>query len=135
MPRVDFIVEDEKVIYFIEVKDPSNPKTEPRHRKKFLRKIEKGTMIRALFNKYWNTFVFRWAEDCLTKDVAYLCVMSLDDSMTVQLTEELQKRLKNLKDKSTRWEKHPLINCQVLSLEAWNSFSPDWKVERISEGK
>lgn len=134
MPRVDLIVEDENIIYFIEVKDPANPNARPDAIRRFFEDIKDGTLIESLFNKYWNTFVFRWAEQFLTKDVAYLCVISVEDYMAIQLTEALEKRLINLKNKSKRWKKHPLIHCQVLSLDAWNSFSPDWRVERISEG-
>ncbi len=133
MPRVDFVIEDDDIIYFIEVKDPADPRSNEQNLRSFLESVINGELIETLFKKYWNSFVFRWAENCLSKHVAYLCVITLEESMTVQLTEELNTKLYNLRNMSSRWRKNPLINCQVLSFDGWNSNHPQWPAVRISE--
>ena len=58
MPRVDFIVEIEDAIYFIEVKDPGRPDAVDVGGTKLLKKIVEGTLGASLIEKYLFPFFF-----------------------------------------------------------------------------
>ncbi len=133
MPRVDFVVELPNAIYLIEVKDPGHPNARRENLVGFFTDMQNGTLDTSLFRKYWHSFFFRWAEDKLHKDVHYLCLITLDDAMTVYLTDQLSIHLEHLMHRSTRWINHPIANCQVFNINNWNSIYPNWTVERISE--
>lgn len=136
MPRVDFIVEINDLICFLEIKDPANPKATKEDRKEFYNTLKDGKLIDSLCKKYWSSFVFRWAENMLNKDkIAYICLITLDDiALLVNLTDQLKKEL-YLQNKSQRWVKDPLAICIVLNLKKWNVLIKNCQVTRISENK
>ncbi|MGR3303632.1 MAG: hypothetical protein ACUZ8I_14195, partial [Candidatus Scalindua sp.] len=72
MHRVDFVVELEKAILFVEVKDPDNPNAQQDGVEKFLEKLEDGTLGNSFAKKLMDSFVYRWAEKKTNKPLHYL---------------------------------------------------------------
>ncbi len=132
MPRVDFVVEMEHEIYFIEIKDPGRPNAIDVGAKKLLKKIENGTLEASLIEKYLFTFFFRWAENKLHKSVHYICLITLDSPELLPLTERLEKQLDHFLHNSARWIRKPLASCQVHNIETWTGVYPNWPVKRLS---
>jgi hypothetical protein len=65
MKAVDFIVEREHDWLFIEVKDFTSPGAE----------YEEGKLQNNLIGKFRDTFLYRWAENKMDKEVKYICVV------------------------------------------------------------
>ncbi len=132
MPRVDFIVEFNNEIYFVEIKDPGQPNPADVGNTKLLKKIANGTLEASLIEKYLYSFFYRWAEDKLQKSVHYLCLITLESPMLPPITEGLEKQLKLLASTSSRWIRNPLASCQVHNIDTWNAVFPHWPVNRLS---
>ena len=78
MKAVDIIVELENDYLFIEVKDFYSPDD-----------YEKGDCFNHLRNvlkyKYRDTFLYRWAERKIDKPVRYICLLALENALSVAL--------------------------------------------------
>ena len=72
MPRVDFVVELDSDIYFIELKDTNRPDAADPGGATFMKKIANGKVEQSLAEKYLYTFFFRWAEGKLNKHIHYV---------------------------------------------------------------
>lgn len=132
MPRVDFIVEMEDSIYFIEVKDPGRPDAVDVGGTKFLRKVVAGTLEASLIEKYLYSFFFRWAEKRLEKSIHYVSLITLESPMLQPIIDGLERQLVNFSRKSARWDREPLVSCQVHNIETWQVIFPQWPVTRLS---
>ena len=131
MPRVDFIVETEEAIYFVEVKDPGRPDAVDVGGTKLLKKIVDGTLEASLIEKYIFSFFFRWAERRLEKSVHYVSLITLESPMLQPIIDGLERQLINFSKKSVRWDREPLASCQVHNLETWQAVFPHWPVTRL----
>jgi len=132
MPRVDFIVEMEDAIYFIEVKDPGRPNAVDVGSTKLLKKIVEGTLEASLIEKYLFSFFFRWAEHRLEKSVHYVSLITLESPLLQPIIDGLERQLTNLSKKSARWDREPLASCQVHNIETWKAVFPDWPITRLA---
>lgn len=132
MNRVDFVVETEDLIYFIEVKDPGRADLDDEKRKPILRKLENGDLEDSYVNKYICTFLFRWAEGKLEKSVRYLILITWEAPLILSLNECLQRRFDRIRRKSTRWIRLPLDSCEAHNLDTWNESYPKWKATRVN---
>jgi len=131
MPRVDFVVELENDIYFIELKDPGRPNPVDEGNKKLLKKLANGTLEASLIEKYLFTFIFRWAEDKIHKSVHYVCLITFESPLLVTISEGLDRHLRLLYTPSARWGRKPLASCQVHNIETWTEIFPNWPVTRL----
>jgi len=132
MNRVDFVVETEEFVYFIEVKDPSRVDLDDEKRKPILRKLESGELEDSYVNKYICTFLFRWAEGKLEKSVRYVVLVTLEPPLLLSLNDALHKRLDVIRGKSKRWMRLPLESCEAHNLDTWNKCYPKWTAVRVS---
>lgn len=132
MPRVDFIVEMEDAVYFIEVKDPGRPDAIDVGGTKLLKKIVEGTLEASLIEKYLFSFFFRWAERRLEKSVHYISLITLESPLLQPIIDGLERRLTNLSKISVRWDREPLASCQVHNIETWEAVFPNWPITRLA---
>jgi len=133
MHRVDFIVEVEEAILFIEVKDPDNPKAQQKGLESFFNDLDTGKLSDTFASKFVDSFLFRWAENELEKPIHYVNLVTFDEAQTVVLSDEITKKLPPSGLRSKRWKKSIYENCQVFNLETWNKNFPQWQVTRISQ--
>lgn len=132
MARVDFIVELSNEILFIEVKDPSNPNARLEGIKKFYDSLNDNTLCENFAKKFMDSFVYRWAENKVTKPVHYLCLVTIDSEQLQNLTDQIINKLPPIGIPVARWQRSFLQNCQVFNIETWNENFPKWPVSRIS---
>jgi len=133
MPRVDFVVELDNEVYFIELKDTNRPDAADLGGATFMKKIANGKVEQSLAEKYLYTFFFRWAESQLNKQVHYVCLITLEDPMVNILADDLATTLRHLLKSSKRWTRQPLASCQVHSLQSWAEAFPEWPIRRLSD--
>lgn len=132
MHRVDFIVELDEAILFVEVKDPGNPKAQEKGLKKFRDELNDGTLSSTFASKFIDSFFYRWAEDKLPKTVHYISLVTLEGEVLPNFSDEIAKKLPPAGKSSPRWQRHPVQNCQVFNLETWNENFPKWPVTRVA---
>ena len=133
MSRVDFIVELEKAILFVEVKDPEHPSARPEGLKKFMDELNDGKLCETFTKKFIDSFLYRWAEDQLTKPIHYINLVTLDKELLSNLTDQITKKLPPFGKSAPRWKRRLCNNCQVFNIETWNENFPKWPVKRISQ--
>lgn len=132
MHRVDFVVELEEAILFVEVKDPGNPKAQAEGLAKFHCELQDGTLGDTFAAKFIDTFLYRWAEECLQKPVHYISLVTLEDSeLLPSFSDEIAKKLPPMGKSVPRWRRQLAVNCQVFNIELWNENFPKWPVARV----
>lgn len=133
MPRVDFIIETEDSIYFVEVKDPNRPDAADVGGKAFLKKVVDGSLTASLIEKYVFSFFFRWAEKQLEKSVHYVFLVTLESALLQPIIDEFERLFASrLPNTSARWQRYPLASWQVHNMETWNRVFPNWPITRLS---
>lgn len=132
MHRVDFVVELEEAILFVEVKDPGNPKAQAEGLAKFHGELQDGTLGDTFAAKFIDTFLYRWAEECLHKPVHYISLVTFEDSeLLPSFSDEIAKKLPPMGKTVPRWRRQLAVNCQVFNIELWNENFPKWPVARV----
>lgn len=133
MNRVDFVVEFESVSVFVEVKDPSSPKSRPEAVEQFLAKLEDGTLSDTFASKFMDTFIYRWAEEKANKPIHFISLVTLDIAQLTVLSDEIAKKLPPIGiPAKSRWTRALVASCQLFNLETWNENFPQWPVVRES---
>ena len=130
MHRVDFVVELDKDIVFVEIKDPCNPNARAEGLAKFQKDLNDGTLSSTFASKFIDSFFYRWPEDKLSKTVHYLCLVTLETGILLNLSDEIARQIPASGKNSSRWLRHPIQNCQVFNIETWNENFPKWPVTR-----
>lgn len=133
MHRVDFIVELQDSIYFVEVKDPSNPNAEAEDLRRFHIKLSSGSLASSFASKFMCSFAYRWAEKKINKPVHYVSLVTLESALLLNLSDEIAKKLPPTGIPVNRWQRPFLVNCQVFNIDDWNAIFDKWPVTRISE--
>ncbi|CAN7734994.1 hypothetical protein LJR029_004955 [Caballeronia sp. LjRoot29] len=136
MHRVDFVVELEKAILFVEVKDPGNPRAQAEGLEKFYEKLRNGTLGDTFAAKFIDTFLYRWAEDLLRKPVHYISLVTLEDSeLLPNFSDEIARKLPPKGKVMPRWKRQLAENCQVFNIDLWNQSFPKWPAMRIAQAE
>lgn len=134
MHRVDFVVELEEAILFVEVKDPGNPKAQAEGLAKFHGELQDGTLGDTFATKFIDTFLYRWAEECLHKPVHYISLVTLEDSeLLPNFSDEIARKLPPMGKSVPRWRRQLVENCQVFNIELWNASFPKWPAARVAQ--
>ena len=133
MHRVDFVVELESAILFVEVKDPGNPGAQAEGLEKFFAELKSGTLGDTFAAKFIDTFLYRWAEERLHKPVHYISLVTFEDSeLLPNFSDEIAKKLPPMGKVMPRWKRRLAENCQVFNIELWNQSFPKWPATRIA---
>lgn len=133
MHRVDFVVELEAAILFVEVKDPGNPRAQAEGLEKFFAEVKSGTLGDTFASKFIDTFLYRWAEERLHKPVHYISLVTFEDSVLLpNFSDEIAKKLPPMGKVMPRWKRRLAENCQVFNIELWNQSFPKWPATRIA---
>ena len=134
MKAVDFIVELDDKILFIEMKDPDHPNALSRDRKNFQKKILSGDLDSDLKTKYRDSFLYEWGGARVSKPTHYLVLIgasALSEADLLTRTDALRRQLPVLGPGEKPWKKPFVAGCAVLNIEAWNKAMPQYPVSRI----
>lgn len=135
MKAVDFVVELEDRILFIEFKDPENPAAQPREQKAFLQQLPSGSLDADLKAKYRDSFLYEWASGRATKPIYYLVLIAasvLTEADLLARTDALSRQIPVLGPGNKPWKKSLVAGCAVMNIETWNRKLPHFPVSRLS---
>lgn len=138
MKAVDFIVEEDDRILFIEFKDPENPSSQPKDKAQFLKQFKSGELDADLTTKYRDSFLYEWALGRVTKPVHYLVLIgasTLTQAELITRTDALKRRILTTGPNNTPWKMPFVAGCLVMNIDAWNKAFPHYPVSRISGQK
>lgn len=135
MKAVDFIVELNDRIVFIEIKDPEHPEALPRDSARFVEAFRSGNLDGDLTQKLRDSFLYEWGCEKVSKPIHYWIIIAhdaLDDAQLLTRTDALRRRLPVRKASPRKWKRHFVEDCMVFNIEAWNRLLPGgWGVSRI----
>ena len=123
MKAVDFIVEDEKVVYFIELKDPDHPDAKKKDREKFIEKFQSPQFEEELKYKYRDSFLYEYAAGNLPdKPIIYLIMINAKSLSSAELLakNDEMKRVLPINLATDEWRTPIASNCIVTNFEKWN---------------
>ena len=134
MKAVDFIVEEDDRISFIELKDPEHPRAKERNREEFIREFHSGKLDEDLKYKYRDTFLYEWASGGSDKPVSYWVVVAIETLTAAELsmrTDDLKRKLPLSGPPSGAWKRPIAANCMVFNVETWNRHRPRFPLSRV----
>ncbi|GEO82143.1 hypothetical protein [Pararhodospirillum oryzae] len=136
MKAVDFVIDLDDRILFVELKDLANPAARDKNRRAFLDDLNKDVIDGKLVTKYRDSWLFEWAEGRANKPCYYFVLLEgcgLDAVGLAIRTDRLRKRIPLRSLEGRRWTRPFVVGCQVLTRAAWNRSFPDFPVRRLSE--
>ncbi|QXP85333.1 hypothetical protein ABZN20_13180 [Methylococcus sp. ANG] len=135
MKAVDFIVELDDRVLFIELKDPEHPAAQPKDQKKFLQKFLSGALDADLKTKYRDSFLYEWASGQAMKPIYYLVLIgasTLSDADLLARTDALKRQIPTTGPDDKPWKRSFVAGCAVMNIDAWNKALPHYPVSRVS---
>ena len=134
MKAVDFIVEEDDRVSFIEIKDPEHPRAKEGNREDFMRRFHSGKLDEDLKYKYRDTFLYEWASGGLDKPISYWVVVAIETLTSADLsmrTDDLKRKLPLNGPPSGKWKRSIVTDCMVFNVETWNKHQPHFPLKRI----
>ena len=134
MKAVDFIVEDDDRVLFIEFKDPDHPRARNEAKEKFIENFRSGRLDEDLKYKYRDSFLYEWATGNAGKPVYYWILIALDRLTETELlarTDALKGKLPLHGPHSAVWPQPICAGCVIFNLRTWNRRLPNFPILRI----
>lgn len=139
MKAVDWLIEEEDRLIFVEIKDPEQAVSEhAQELEAFRTRVQEGQIDMQLVQKYRDSFLYRWAEGDLKDEKWYVVLMTgIEDALLLPLLERLKQKLPSRARTVPSWERTIADKCLVLSLEKWNVLfeSHGYILQRISPNR
>jgi hypothetical protein len=138
MPLVDLVIERERDILLIEIKDPSHSNCPENERVRYAKRLTDNSVLQQeLTPKARNSYTFLHLMERDTKPFVYVVLLGLD-AFEANLQKAILGGFKGRLmadiscETTTPWIRTHISDCVVLSVEAWNSTFADWPVTRIA---
>lgn len=135
MKAVDCIFEWKGDTFFLEIKDPDNPKAQAEGKAQFLQDLQSGVLNNNLTYKYRDSFLYEYASGRVKGKIHYivlLCMSRLDSYLLSNRSDELRKLIP-LEGPSGPWQKSFVNSCSVLNIASWKRQFDQFPVRRLSE--
>lgn len=124
MKAVDFLIWQDKNLWFVEIKDPEQPGVPQRERDRFLRALMADELDMQLARKYRDSWLYMWARQEVNEFVkchyyVIIGMSSLDSTLLLRRTEALCRVLP-MAGTPAEWYRQIADVCQVFNIESWN---------------
>ena len=119
MKAVDFIVEDDERVLFIEFKDPDHPHARDKEKKKFIKRFKSGKLVDDLKHKYRDSFLYEWMSGSVRKPVYYWILIGMDRLTELELmarTDDLKGKLPLRGPRSEAWTQPICAGCMIFNI-------------------
>jgi hypothetical protein len=135
LKAVDIIAEFPSAYVFVEIKDYQKPEDfDEINAHDEVEKNTKHLNYKRLKNylkyKFRDSFLYRFAENKISKPISYICLINLDNALNTKMSKDLRLELP-IGKKSTRWVNEFSHVCNVLNLKKWNDNFPKWPAQKI----
>jgi len=131
MKRVDFIIEKDDKVIFLEVKDPDMPGAVNPNKLKL--DLQGGNLIPELAGKYRDSLLFTHLRGGYDKPINYVVLISmacLDDALILNKTDALRSAIPI---SNRLWHQNSANSCVILKLDAYQQVFGDQSVWRASD--
>lgn len=134
MKAVDFIVELDDKILFVEIKDPDHPASKESDRDEFVRRFKAGEIDNDLKYKYRDTYLYEWAAERINKPVHYIVILEikeLEDAHFLDFTMRLKRNLPHGDHAPQGWSRRIADGCIALNMRQWNKHFKNMPITRV----
>jgi len=135
MKAVDIVAEFKDAYVYVELKDYDDPSVydvlnattddEVSDRQKNFKWLKN-----YLKYKFRDSYLYRYAEEKVEKDVHYICLLTFDNALNSRMQKSLKRELPVGK-LSRRWIRELAKSCKVVNLDKWNENFPKWPAKRL----
>jgi len=135
MKAVDIVAEFKNAYVYIELKDYDDPSVYDVLNATMDDEIsDRQRNFKWLKNylkyKFRDSYLYRYAEEKVEKDVHYICLVTFDNALNSRMQKSLKKELP-VGNPSRLWIRELAASCKVVNLEKWNKNFPKWPVKRL----
>lgn len=136
MKFVDLIIEREKDILLIEIKDPSHSRSKDKERNTYLKRLtDNSVLTQELTPKARDSYLYLHLMERDSKPFKYIVLLGLDafdpviqKAVMTGFKDRLQADVRE--ESFEAWKRKHIADCAVLSVESWNQQFPNWLVRR-----
>ena len=130
---VDFIVELTDRFLFIEIKDPEDPKANPKDRQTFIPEFLVTGISEDLKYKYRDSFLYEWASEKADKPIYYLVLIAisgLTEADFIARADDLKRKIPLHGPSGGVWKRQIVGDVIVFNLSVWNKHLKDFPIQR-----
>ena len=135
MKAVDYIIDLDDRIVFLEFKDPDHPKAKMKKRDAFFEELRSGKIDSDLKTKFRDSFLYEWAYGRTEKPIYFWVLIGADKLDSTQLlnrTEALKRQLPLNGPGGKPWKNVFVSGCMVMNLDSWNKQLVKFPATRLS---
>ena len=138
MRFVDLVIEREKDVLLVEIKDPSHSKAPDKERRSYLKRLSDNSILaQELVPKARDSYTFMHLMERDEKPFRYIVLIGLDafeppeqKNILTGFKDRLMSKIRH--EAAEPWKRKYIADCAVLSLQSWNENFPQWPVTRLS---
>ena len=135
MKAVDFVIEMNDRMLFLEVKDPENPEARADRRDRFISQFLAKELDSDLVRKFRDSLLYEWACGEVDKPIHYWVIVAIERLTAPALSsrsDDLKRRLPVVSAAPGRWKRQIVEDCRVFNIRSWNEALPaDYQVSRV----
>ena len=138
MKFVDLVIERDKDVLLVEIKDPSHSKSPEKERKKYFKRLSDNSVLtQELTPKARDSYSYLHLMERDGKPFKYIVLIGIDAFDSQQQKALLagfkDRLLADIRCEAFEaWKRKHIADCVVLSVEAWNQIFPNWPVKRLA---
>jgi hypothetical protein len=136
MKFVDLVIERERDILLVEIKDPSHSRSLDKDRNSYLKRLANNSVLtEELTPKGRDSYLYLHLMERDHKPFKYVVLLGLDafdpDRQKAVMFGFKDRLLADIREESFEaWKRKHIADCMVLSVETWNQNFPDWPLRR-----
>lgn len=136
MKFVDLVIERERDILLVEIKDPSHSRCPDQERNSYLKRLASNTVLKEeLTPKARDSYLYLHLMERDHKPFTYVVLLGLDafdpERQKAMLFGFKDRLLADIREESFEpWKRKHIADCAVLSVDSWNRRFPMWPVRR-----
>lgn len=136
MKFVDLVIERDKDILLVEIKDPSHSRSKDKDRNAYLKRLSDNSVLtQELTPKARDSYLYLHLMERDHKPFKYVVVLGLDafdpDLQKAIMFGFKDRLLADIREESFEaWKRKHIADCIVLSVESWNKSFPKWLLRR-----
>lgn len=136
MKFVDLVIERERDILLVEIKDPSHSRSPDKERNSYLKRLANNSVLAdELTPKARDSYLYLHLMERDQKPFKYVVLLGLDafdpDRQKAVMFGFKDRLLADIREESFEaWKRKHIADCMVLSVESWNQYFPEWPLRR-----
>ena len=136
MKFVDLVIERDKDILLVEIKDPSHSRSKDKDRNAYLKRLsDNSELTQVLTPKARDSYLYLHLMERDHKPFKFVVLIGLDvfdpDRQKAIMFGFKDRLLADIREESFEaWKRKHIVDCVVLSVEMWNKTFPEWPLRR-----